>query len=192
MPNATRSSKHLSLVMTSYWGSVSRMSLKLLSFSVRHDLLISVTSVTSYTCVRNGFGHFSMYLWYWLKMSIRVSVSCEKLNGTWMWIKRVDAAYFLEGLHRICSLLGSMKFESSSFGSGSGTAWAPSILRARMSRKKKMRDAERQVRKQGVAALVRKPLGRVLLQLLSQIFSQISSLVCISASLLEPQVECLV
>jgi hypothetical protein len=36
---------------------------------------------------------------------------------------------------------------------------APSILRARMSRMKNRKDEERQVRKQGVAALERKPLA---------------------------------
>ncbi len=87
-----------------------------------------------------------------------------------MWIKCVDEAYFLEGLIKSCNLVGLTKFESSSFGSGSRTAWAPSILRARMSRKKKMKAAEKQVQKQGVAALVRKPLGPALLQLLSWIF----------------------
>jgi hypothetical protein len=111
-----------------------------------------------------------MYLWYWLKVSIGVSISWEKLKGTRMWLKCVDPAYFPEGLNKCCNLLGSMKFESSSFGSGYGTACAPSILRARMSRKKKMKVAERQVWKQGVAALVRKPLGPALLRLLSRIF----------------------
>jgi hypothetical protein len=151
MPSATKLRNRLSLVMTSYCGSVLRMLLKSFSLSARHDLLILATSST---CVRNGMGHFSMYLWYWLKMSIGVSVSCEKLKGTHMWIKCVDAVYFLEGLNSSCSLLGSMKLESSSLGSGSGTAWAPSILRARMSRKKEMKVAERQVQKQGITALV--------------------------------------
>jgi hypothetical protein len=171
MPSATKLRKHLSLVMTSYCGSASRMLLKSLSLSVRHDLLILATSLT---CMWNGSGHFSMYLWYWLKMSVGVSISWEKLKGTLMWIKCVDAAYFLEGLNKGCSLLGSTKFESSSFGSKSGTAWAPSILRARMSRKKKIKAPERQVRKQGVAVSARKPLGPVLLKLLSQIFNSSS------------------
>jgi hypothetical protein len=178
MPSTTKSRKRLFLVMTSYCGSVSRMLLKSFSLSARHDLLISPTSST---CVQNGSGHFLMYLWYWLKMSVGVSVSCEKLNGTRMWIKCVDAAYFLEGMNNNCNLLGSTKFESSSFSSGSGTAWAPSILRARMSRKKKMKAAERQVRKQGVAPLAKKLLGRALLRLLFWIFSRISSFVCIFA-----------
>jgi len=109
-----------------------------------------------------------------------------------MWIKCVDAVYFLEGLNSSCSLLGSMKLESSSLGSGSGTAWAPTILRARMSGKKKMKVAERQVQKQGITALVWKPLGLALLGLLSRIFWQISSFVCIFVSLLGLGVECLV
>jgi hypothetical protein len=74
----------------------------------------------------------------------------------------VDAAYFLEGLNSSCNLLGSTKFESSSFGSGSGTASALSILRARIFRKKKKKAVEMQVQKQGVVALERKPLVRVL------------------------------
>ena len=91
----------------------------------------------------------------------------------------MDAAYFPDGLNSSCNLLGSTKFESSSFGSGSGTASALSILRARMSRKKKKKAVERQVRKQGVAALERKPLVPVLLRWLSQIYVRISSFVCI-------------
>jgi hypothetical protein len=67
-----------------------------------------------------------------------------------------------EGLNNSCSLLGSTLFESSSFGSGSGTAWAPFILRARMSRQKKRKDTERKVQKQGVAALVKKLLAPAL------------------------------
>ena len=35
----------------------------------------------------------------------------------------MDAAYFPEGLNSSCNLLGSTKFESSSFGSRSGTAY---------------------------------------------------------------------
>jgi hypothetical protein len=93
IPSAAKSRNGLSLVMTLYCGSVSRMLLKSFSLS---DLLISATSST---CVRNGMGHFLMYLYYWLKMSIGVSVSCEKLKGTHMWIKCVDAVYFLEGLN---------------------------------------------------------------------------------------------
>jgi hypothetical protein len=58
-------------------------------------------------------------------MSVGVIISCEKLIGTQMWIKCVDAAYFPEGLNNSWSLLGSTKFESSSFGSGSETAWGP-------------------------------------------------------------------
>ncbi len=77
---------------------------------------------------------------------------------------------FSGSLNSSCNLFGSTKFESSSFGSGSGTACAPSILRARMSRKKKMKAAERQVRKQEVAVLEKKPLGPALLQWPSQIF----------------------
>ncbi len=73
--------------------------------------------------------------------------------------KVCGCSVFPEGLNKSCSLLGSMKFESSSF--SSGTACAPSILRARMSRKKKMKVAERQVQKQGVAALVRKRRGQL-------------------------------
>ena len=96
----------------------------------------------------------------------------------------MDAAYFPEGLYSSCSLLGSTKLESSSFGSGSGTAPAPSILRARMSRKKKMKAVERQVRKQGLAASEKNPLGPVLLRWLWQIFSRISSFVCIFVLLL--------
>jgi hypothetical protein len=45
--------------------------------------------------------------------------------------------------------------------------------------KKKMKAVERQVRKQGLAALERKPLGRALSRLLLRIFSRISSFVCI-------------
>ena len=48
-----------------------------------------------------------------------------------------------------------------------------------MSRKKKMKAVERQVRKQGLAALERKPLGRALSRLLWRIFARISSFVCI-------------
>ena len=96
---------------------------------------------------------------------------------------------FPEGLNNSCDLLGSTKFESSSFGSGSETASALSILRARMSRKKKKKAVERQVRKQGLAALERKPLGLALLRLLWRIFSQISSFVCIFVSLLVLLVE---
>ncbi len=88
----------------------------------------------------------------------------------------MDAAYFPEGLNSSCNLLGSTKFESSSFGSGSGTACAPSILRAKMSRKKKMKAVERQVRKQVVAAMVKKLLGPALSRWLSRIFSRISHL----------------
>ena len=101
----------------------------------------------------------------------------------------MDAAYLPEGLNSSCNLLGSTKFESSSFGSGSGTASALSILRARMSRKKKKKAVERQVRKQGLAALERKPLGQALSRLLWLIFSRISSFVCIFVSLLERLVE---
>ena len=69
---------------------------------------------------------------------------------------------------------------------GSGTASALSILRARMSRKKKKKKeaVERQVRKQGLAASEKKPLGPVLLRLLWRIFSRISSFVCIFVLLL--------
>ncbi len=107
-------------------------------------------------------------------MIVGVSVSGEKLKGTLIWIKWVDAVYFTEGRNNSCSLLASTKFESSSFGSGSGTAWAPFILRARMSRKMKMKDPERKVQKQGVAALVRKLLAQALSRRLWQIFSRIS------------------
>ena len=48
-----------------------------------------------------------------------------------------------------------------------------------MSRKKKMKAVERQVRKQGFAALEKKPLVRVLSRWLWRIFSRISSFVCI-------------
>ncbi len=101
----------------------------------------------------------------------------------------MDAAYFPEGLNSSCNLLGSTKFESSSFGSGSGTASALSILRARMSRKKKKKTVERQVRKQGLAALEKKPLGPALSRWLWRIFSRISSFICIFASLLGRLVE---
>ena len=73
---------------------------------------------------------------------------------------------------------------------GSGTASALSILRARMSKKKKKKKAvERQVRKQGLAASEKKPLGPVLLRLLWRIFSRISSFVCIFVLLLVRLVE---
>ncbi len=61
MPNVTRSRKRLSLVMTSYWGSASRMSLNLLSLSARQEQLILATCST---WVLNGSGHFLMYRWY--------------------------------------------------------------------------------------------------------------------------------
>jgi hypothetical protein len=61
MPNVTRLRKHLYLVMTLYWGSASRRSLKLLSLSARQEQLILATCST---WVLNGSGHFSMYWWY--------------------------------------------------------------------------------------------------------------------------------
>ncbi len=89
----------------------------------------------------------------------------------------MDAAYFPEGQNNSCSLLRSMKLESSSFGSGSGMAWAPFILRARSSRKKKQKDVEMKVQRQGVAALVRKLQAPALSQQLWQICARISSLI---------------
>jgi hypothetical protein len=67
IPIATRSRNLLSLVTTLYCGSAVRMWSNLLSLSARHERLISATSST---CVRNGSGHFLMYLWYSLKMSL--------------------------------------------------------------------------------------------------------------------------
>ncbi len=81
IPNATKSRKHLSMVTTSYCGSVSSMLLKSVSLLARHDLLISATSST---CVLKGSGHISMDLWYLSKMSAGVSVSLVKLKGTLM------------------------------------------------------------------------------------------------------------
>jgi hypothetical protein len=59
-----------------------------------------------------------------------------------------------------------------------------------MSRKKKMKSVERQVWKQGLAALEKKLLWPALLQLLSWIFSRISSSVWIFVLRLELLVEC--
>ena len=58
-----------------------------------------------------------------------------------------------------------------------------------MSRKTKKKAVERQVRKQGLAALEKKPLGPALLRWLWRIFSRISSFVCIFVSLLGRLVE---
>jgi hypothetical protein len=66
-----------------------------------------------------------------------VARSCEKLNGTLMWMKSVEAAYFLDGQNRSCRLAGSMKLESSSAGAGSGTAFVTIILRTKSSKIKK-------------------------------------------------------
>ncbi len=66
-----------------------------------------------------------------------VSRSFEKLKGTLTCTKCVEAAYFPEGRKRSCSFAGVAAFASSSLGSGSGTAMAPFILRARSSRMKK-------------------------------------------------------
>jgi len=133
MPRAAKSKNHLSRVITSYLGSASRMSLKLFTLSTMQEWLISATSST---CVRKGLGHFSMLLWYWLKMFIGVARSWEKLNSTLMWMKWVEAAYFPDGQNKSCKFAGWTKLESSSDGAGSDTALVMFILRTRSSRMK--------------------------------------------------------
>jgi len=120
--------------ISSYLGRASRMSLKLLTLSAMQEWLISATSST---WVQKGSGHFSIYLWYWVKMLSGVARSCEKLNGTQMWMKCVEAAYFPDGQNRSCRLAGSTKLESSSDGARSGTALVTFILRTKSSRMKK-------------------------------------------------------
>ncbi len=111
------------------------MSLKLLTLSAMQERLISAASST---CVRKGSGHFLMYLWYCVKMFSGVASSCEKLNGTQMWMKCVEAPYFPDGRNRSCRLAGSAKLESSSDGAGSSTALVMSTLKTRSSMMKKM------------------------------------------------------
>jgi len=66
-----------------------------------------------------------------------VANSCEKLNGTRMWMKCDEAAYFLDGQNRSCGFAGSTKLESNSDGAGSSTAFVTSILRTKSSMMKK-------------------------------------------------------
>ncbi len=134
MPRATRSRNHLSRVLTSFLGKALRMSMKSFTLSSMQALL---SSATSSTCVWKGSGHNPMYLWYWEKMFAGVASSCEKLNGTLIWMKCVEAAYFPDGRNRSCRLAGLTKLESSSAGAGSGTALVTFILRTKSSMMKK-------------------------------------------------------
>jgi hypothetical protein len=134
MPRATRSRNRLSRVLTSFLGKASRMSMK--SF-ILSSMQAQLSSATSSTCVWKGFGHNAVYLSYLEKMFAGVASSCEKLNGTLMWMKCVEAAYFPDGQKRSCRFAGSTKLESSSAGARFGTALVTFILRTKSSRMKK-------------------------------------------------------